>query len=199
MKPFWEKGYLNREESVFGEPSKEVVEIVPFLRAGAEILDVGCGDGRHALYLAGLGFHVDAFDISENAIAKVDFLKERFGLDINTQVCDALAFEYRHGYDLVIMHGVLQFVERARQPQMIERLKKWTNAGGYHIVALFTDEEPVPDDLKKVMVGVFRNEEIKEYYHDWDIAMFESRKFSDEHDNGVRHCHAMNKLVARKK
>ncbi len=198
MKPFWENEYLNKERSVFGNPSKEVEEIVPFLPENAKILDVGCGDGRHALYFAGLGFEVDAFDISENAIRKVDYLKKQHELNVNTAVCDAFGFEFKHKYDLVIMHGVLQFVEREKQPAMIELLKMWTNADGYHIAALFTDEEPVPDDLKDVMVGVFKNEEIKKYYENWAIEMFESRKFTDEHENGIRHCHAMNKIVARK-
>lgn len=198
MKPFWESEYLNKERSTFGNPSKEVEDVVSFLPEGARILDVGCGDGRHALYLASLGFHVDAFDISAAAIAKVDYLKERSHLAINTYVCDALAFDFRHKYDLVIMHGVLQFIEREKQPQILELLKKWTNINGYHIAALFTDEEPVPEDLQDVMIGVFRNEEIKEYYQGWQIIMFESRKFNDEHENGIRHCHAMNKIVAKK-
>ena len=72
MKPFWESEYLNREKSTFGNPSKEVVDIVQHLEKGARVLDVGCGDGRHSLYLANLGFRVDAFDISENAIKKLD-------------------------------------------------------------------------------------------------------------------------------
>lgn len=198
MKPFWEDEYKDLDRSTFGSPSKEVEEIVPFLPEGAKILDVGCGDGRHALYLAGLGFQVDAFDISANAIAKVDYLKERYHLNISTCVCDTLAFEFKHKYDLVIMHGVLQFIAREKQPPTIELLKKWTNANGYHIAALFTDEEPVPEDLRDVMIGVFKSEEIKDYYKDWEIKWFESRKFNDEHENGVRHCHAMNKLVAKK-
>lgn len=52
MKPFWEDEYLNKEKSTFGNPSKEVKELVPYLKKDAKILDVGCGDGRHALYLA---------------------------------------------------------------------------------------------------------------------------------------------------
>lgn len=56
MKPFWENEYLNKDKSVFGNPSKEVEDIVPFLSKDAKILDVGCGDGRHSLYLAGLGY-----------------------------------------------------------------------------------------------------------------------------------------------
>ncbi len=198
MKPFWESEYLNKEKSTFGKPSKEVEDIVPFLVKDAKVLDVGCGDGRHSLYLAALGFQVDAFDISENAIEKLNFLKERNDLNINTYVCDVSEFEFRYKYDLIIIHGVLQFIEREKQPKIIELLKNWTNKNGYHIVALFTDEEPVPNDLKDVMIGVFKNEEIKDYYNDWQIKMFESKKFNDEHENGIKHCHAMNKIVAKK-
>lgn len=198
MKPFWEKEYLNKEKSTFGNPSKEVEEIVPFLEKGAKILDVGCGDGRHSLYLAELGFYVDAFDISKNAIEKIDYLKRFNNLKINTYICDVLEFEFKYKYDLIIIHGVLQFIEREKQPEIIRLLKNWTNTGGYHIAALFTDDEPVPDDLKEVMVGVFKNGEIKEYYKDWKIKMFESKKFKDEHENGIKHCHAMNKIVVKK-
>lgn len=198
MKPFWENEYLNKEKMTFGNPSKEVEDIVPFLNKGAKVLDVGCGDGRHSLYLAGLGFQVDAFDISTNAIEKLDYLKERSKLSINTSVCDVLDFDFKYKYDLIIVHGVLQFIEREKQPKILELLKKWTNINGYHIIALFTDEEPVPEDLKDVMIGVLKNEEIKSYYKQWEIKMFESRKFNDEHENGIIHCHAMNKIVARK-
>ena len=198
MKPFWEDEYLNEQRSTFGQPSPEVGDLVPRLPADARILDVGCGDGRHALYLAGLGFPVDAFDVSENAIQKLDLLKEQRHLAIHTRVCDVLDFDFQHKYDLIIIHGVLQFIDRAKQPGIIALLKEWTCPGGYHIIALFTDEVPVPDDLKDVMIGVYRNEEIKEHYADWDVCMFERKIFHDEHENGVRHCHAMNKLVARK-
>ena len=198
MKPFWENEYLNKEKSTFGSPSQEVVDIVPFLNKCARILDVGCGDGRHSLYLAGLGFQVDAFDISTNAIEKIEYLKERSNLNINTYVCDVLDFNFKNKYDLIIIHGVLQFIEREKQPIILESLKKWTNVNGYHIVALFTDEEPVPEDLRDVMIGVFKNEEIKEYYNEWEIKLFESKKFSDEHENGIKHCHAMNKIVVKK-
>lgn len=198
MKPFWENEYLNKEKSTFGNPSKEVEDIVPFLPKRAKILDVGCGDGRHSLYLASLGFQVDAFDISENAINKIDYLKEQNNLNVNTYVCDVLEFEFKYKYDLIIVHGVLQFIEREKQTEIIELLKNWTEVNGYHIVALFTDEEPVPEDLKDVMVGVFKNEEIKDYYNEWEIKMFESYKFNDEHENGIKHCHALNKIVSKK-
>lgn len=159
---------------------------------------MGCGDGRHALYLASLGFQVGAFDLSKNAIEKIDYLKQKNNLNIHTWVCDVLDYPFRYSYDLIIVHGVLQFIDKTKQPQVIELLKKWTNVNGYHVIALFTDEEPIPDDLKDVMVGVFKNEEIKDYYINWKTLMFENKKFHDEHENGIKHLHAMNKLVVKK-
>ena len=94
MKPFWENEYLDKEKSTFGNPSKDVKEIISYLNKDARILDVGCGDGRHSLYLANLGFKVDAFDISTNAIKKIDYLKKQNNLDINTYVCDVLSFDF---------------------------------------------------------------------------------------------------------
>ena len=143
MKPFWENEYKNYDISTFGNPSKEVKEIVSMLPENAKILDVGCGDGRHSLFLANLGFQVDAFDISENGINKINFLRDKYNLTINTTVCDILEYDFKHKYDLIIIHGVLQFIASDKQPIIIDLLKKWTNTGGYHIIALFTDEEPI--------------------------------------------------------
>lgn len=198
MKPFWENEYLNRNRSVFGKVSREIEEIVGKLPENAKILDVGCGDGRNAIYLASYGFEVDAFDISQNAIDKLDYLKKEAGLNIKTAVCDVMDYDFRYKYDLIIVHGVLQFIEKDRQPAIIELLKKWTNVNGYHIIALFTDEEPVPDDLKDAMVGVFKEGEIKGYYTEWQTEMFQSYKFNDEYENGLKHCHALNKIVVKK-
>ena len=126
MEPFWEEEYLNLDKSTFGEPSKEVVDIVPFLKKDAKVLDVGCGDGRHSAYLAEMGFNVDAFDISENAIRKINYLKQKYNLNINAVTCDVFGFDFTHKYDLVIIHGVLQFVEREKQSDMIQLLQEWT-------------------------------------------------------------------------
>ena len=115
--PFWENEYKNNKTFVFGKPSKEVVDSVPYLKKGARILDVGCGDGRHAIYLAKLGFKVDAFDLSQNAINKLNSLKGE--LPISTMVCDIEDFPFKTSYDCIIIHGVLQFVSKQRQKESL--------------------------------------------------------------------------------
>ncbi len=44
------------------EPSAWVVEWAAQIRPGGEVLDVACGNGRHARFLARLGFEVHAVD-----------------------------------------------------------------------------------------------------------------------------------------
>lgn len=198
MEPFWEKEYLNNSEFVFGEPSTEVKLYSEFLPTHSRILDLGCGDGRNALYLASQGFFVDCVDVSKNAIDKINLLIKKPNIKINTVLCDVKSFEYTCDYDMIIAHGLLQFIDKKHQSVVIKDMKQHTKKNGYNIISVFTDELPIPDDLKDIMVGIFKEEEIKEYYSDWDIELFESKKFHDEHEYGIKHYHASNKIVAKK-
>lgn len=50
-----------------GEPSPWVVRWAPLLRAGGRVLDLACGSGRHARWLAGRGF--DVLGVDRDAVA----------------------------------------------------------------------------------------------------------------------------------
>ena len=50
-------------------PSTWVTRFAPFIRAGGEILDLACGSGRHARWLAGQGWRVEAVDRDAGALA----------------------------------------------------------------------------------------------------------------------------------
>ncbi len=47
---------------MIGTPSQWVVEHAPLIREGGRVLDLACGSGRHAIWLAGQGYQVDAVD-----------------------------------------------------------------------------------------------------------------------------------------
>ena len=68
---FWEKGYRNQNVSCMGGPSMEVMEILPHLPQRAKVLDLGCGEGRNALFLASHGCFVTAVDHSRAGIEKM--------------------------------------------------------------------------------------------------------------------------------
>ncbi|SPS02922.1 hypothetical protein CBM2634_U490002 [Cupriavidus taiwanensis] len=57
---FWEKGYSDTKVWTMGGPSVEVFEIEQFLPRNSTVIDIGCGEGRNALFLALRGHKVTA-------------------------------------------------------------------------------------------------------------------------------------------
>jgi dihydroneopterin aldolase len=67
------------------KPAEFLLESVKFLRKGT-ILDVAAGRGRNALYLASLGFAVDAVDRDEQALLELaDLAKQRQLTNVSIQ------------------------------------------------------------------------------------------------------------------
>jgi tellurite methyltransferase len=53
----WEKGYADLEAKTFGGPSAEIIDLADQMPHGGTVLDMGCGEGRNALFLARRGLH----------------------------------------------------------------------------------------------------------------------------------------------
>ncbi len=68
-------------------------------------LDIGCGIGRHSLFLAGMGFDVTAADLSPEGIAALAKKAKQQKLDkkIKTVVCDMLEMPFNdNSFDCVV-------------------------------------------------------------------------------------------------
>lgn len=67
-------------------------------------LDIACGAGRNALYLAEAGFRVDAIDISAVGLKQLNEQAERRGLAVNGIEHDLdRPFAFDRDYDLVVV------------------------------------------------------------------------------------------------
>jgi len=89
---------------------------------GARALDVACGAGRNALWLAAAGFCVDAVDIADAGLAQVRRLASERRLAV---ACHCLDLDEGlpaalDGYDLII---VIRYLNRALLPSLCERLR----------------------------------------------------------------------------
>ena len=196
--PFWEKTYQDPTTSTFGKPSAEIVELAETFPRGAAVLDLGCGEGRNALFLAERGFDVSAVDISQHGIAKIRATAERSGFKIRSQVADMRTYELDREYDLIISHGCLHLIERENWTNVLQRFKTHTRPGGYNVVAVFTDRIAPPPDLEAFCIGLFREGELFAHYTDWTITQQKSYTINDEHPGGIRHTHPIDKIVARR-
>ncbi len=198
---FWEVGYRNNTVSTMGGPSIEVYEILNSLPAGAKVIDLGCGEGRNALFLAKHGCEVTAIDHSKTAIDKVRKGADTLGVNVKTMVCDLNEFEPKEKYDLVLAHGVLHFLDIENWRKLLSKLKESTNIGGFHSFSVFmpTDEYDVPDEIKAAgHKKSFKKGDINDFYGDWQRIRFDSYAKWDKHPEIPMHVHYTEKIIARK-
>jgi SAM-dependent methyltransferase len=81
-------------------PNARFAELVGPWRPG-RALDVACGEGRTAVWLATRGWSVRAVDFSAVAVAKGRRRAEQEGVDVEWDVADVVTADLGQGYDLV--------------------------------------------------------------------------------------------------
>ncbi len=199
--PFWEESYKNENLSAFGvNPNPEVREYVEYFEKTWRVLEAGCGEAKNAFFLIDNGIHdVSAFDLSENAIKKVNKIAETKQVKINAFVQDLCTFHWECNYDLIISYGTLHFVTNDGWRKFLEEAKEHTNSGGIHIMQIFTDKVPASDDIKDFAIGLSKEGELLEIYKDWEMIAHKEFVLEDEHPGAPKHFHAINKIVARKR
>lgn len=108
----WNERYADPDRAWLPEaPAEWLVEHRALLSGGGRALDVACGDGRNALYLAQLGYMVDAIDVSDVAIDALRAATDARGLamTIAPRVVDLERETLPDGpYDVVVTLNFLQ-------------------------------------------------------------------------------------------
>ena len=83
----WNSRYEGAELVWTIRPNRFLVAEVEGMTPG-RALDLACGEGRHAIWLAGLFWEVRAVDFSDVAIAKGRLLAERHAVQVDFEVAD---------------------------------------------------------------------------------------------------------------
>lgn len=90
-------------------PATWLVEHADLLGGPGRALDVACGDGRNALYLARRGYEVEAIDVSDVAVEALRAAARERGLPITPRVVDLEREPLPAGpYDVVVTMNFLQ-------------------------------------------------------------------------------------------
>lgn len=99
----WDRKYAARELPWSAEPNRLLVAEVRDLPPG-RALDLACGEGRNAIWLAQRGWRVTAVDFSEVAIARARAAAARAAVDVEVLWADLLDYEPEPDlYDLVVV------------------------------------------------------------------------------------------------
>jgi SAM-dependent methyltransferase len=92
----WDERYSEREYAYGIEPNDFLASVADRIPPGP-VLSLGEGEGRNALFLAGLGYEVVAVDQSEVGLAKTRLRATERGVRIQTQQADLRDYPIRPG------------------------------------------------------------------------------------------------------
>lgn len=130
---FWENHYRQRDykqpDRVHGRRANPVLaDVVKSLPAGS-VLDLGCGEGGDAIWLAQHGWRVTAVDVSATALSKasayaaevgvkdrIDFQRHDLAITFPTGTFDLVSAQYLPSSVDFPRHHVLQAAARAVAP-----------------------------------------------------------------------------------
>jgi cyclopropane fatty-acyl-phospholipid synthase-like methyltransferase len=127
-----------------GRPQGEVVRLAEAGLVVGAVLDVGCGTGENALYLASRGHAVMGLDGSPTAVARAREKAAARGLTgAQFHVWDAMQLSrLRKSFDTVLDSGLFHVFDRAGRRAYAEQLTTVTSPGSDVFILCFSDEEP---------------------------------------------------------
>ncbi len=124
------------QPNALGEPTQVFVDFFDqFDQTGARVLDIGCGQGRDALFIARLGHHVVGVDISPNGIQQLISAAKSEKLVVEGTVADVTAYVPKGKFDVVLIDRTLHMLSEALQKTVLERLLNHVEDGGWLLIA----------------------------------------------------------------
>ena len=94
-----------------GDPTQRIVD---FFAKNAPppktVLDIGCGQGRDALFLGRLGYDVTGIDLSPHGIADLNAAATREGLQVRGEVADITTYHPLTQFDVVLIDRTLHML-----------------------------------------------------------------------------------------
>ncbi|WP_438305733.1 class I SAM-dependent methyltransferase [Streptomyces sp. HUAS TT11] len=141
---FWDTFYADRSRAVpffVAKPDESLADYLDQdLITPGRALDLGCGPGRNALFLASRGFEVDAVDLSPTALTWAEDRAHETGADVRFICGDAFQLvgtELTGPYDLVVDSGCFHHLPPHRRVSYLALLDRALTPGGHLALTCF--------------------------------------------------------------
>jgi SAM-dependent methyltransferase len=159
-----------------GRPSLELLRVVAEdgIVAGP-VLELGCGTGTNAVWLACQGFEVTAVDLSPLAIERAERRAREAGVRVRFLVADLLDPPDLGGpYDFFFDRGCYHVVRRENAERYARTLERFTRPGSRGLVLTGNAREPhdpgppvvSEDEIRRELGGIFDIERLREFRFD---------------------------------
>ena len=116
----WDRIYTGKDQEA-GRPCRVLSARSHLLPPAGLALDLACGRGANALYLAGKGYTTSAWDVSEVVVRRLAEQARQIGVQLDTQQRDVAANPPAPAsFDIIV---VSRYLERTIIPDIIAALK----------------------------------------------------------------------------
>ncbi len=140
---FFDSAYRGIPPWDIGRPQKEFIRLAEEGEISGKVIDVGCGTGENALYLAHLGFEVWGIDAAPSAIKKAKEKARKRGIKVNFLVFDALKLQLlKAKFDTIIDCGMFHVFSDEERPIYAASLSTALYPGGKYFMLCFSEHEP---------------------------------------------------------
>jgi len=128
---------LYREtKHVLGQPTKAFVDFFGrYEKENARVLDIGCGQGRDALFIARLGHSVTGIDLSPSGIDDLIEDAKKDGLNIDGIVADIRLYRPQETFDVILIDRTLHMLDAQERMAVLETLIPAVDVDGYVLIA----------------------------------------------------------------
>jgi len=126
-------------------PPEALVELVEGKKVKpGKTIDLGCGAGHYATYLAGKGFDVTGVDISPTAIKIAQENAMKREVECKFLVADVrLDFaEVKETFDFAYDWTLLHHIYPEKRKKYAENVNRILNSGGYYLSVCFSENDP---------------------------------------------------------
>lgn len=165
----WDRRWATAEgRADWLEPEPEVRELVPVLKArgAAAALDLGCGVGRHALFLAEAGFAVEAIDGSPVGIVEAGKSAAALGLSVNLREAPADALPFADGaFDYVLSWNVIYHGNQGDVGRRLAEIWRVLRPGGRYQGTMLPTRNSNYGLGRRIAPDTFVNDAIEERAH----------------------------------
>lgn len=161
-----------------GRPQPEVVRLADAGEIVGDVLDVGCGTGENAIFLAQRGHRVLGIDFSERPIelarGKAVAAAAR-PLDVEFRVHDALELaSLQRRFEAIIDCGLFHTFSDAQRPVFVASLAAVSKPGGRLVLMCFSEAETRDRGPRRVTQAELR----AAFAAGWRIERIEPMRFA---------------------